>query len=238
MATNQEILDKINEYVDQSYTQTETSLVPKKNDLTFGNTVKKIKHAKVFYIDLRKSKKILSDSTDFWSIKIHKSFLRIVIHCIEKRDGHVRSFNGDGVLAFFVGEKSASKAVKAALDIKAFVLKLNDKLEKKKKNPIDFGIGIGQGPIMVAKSGKGGDDQSKQDLVWIGIALYVSVELSEFAENPNNIWISRHVRDTISVENHLNVINNDGKSIWYKVNKNLKSVGSYEVRYTHFFSVI
>ena len=86
MATNQETLDKIKEYLGASYERTETNVIPKKSDLTFGNTVKKIKHAKVFYIDMRKSRKILSDATDFWSIKIHKAFLKAVIHSIEKRD--------------------------------------------------------------------------------------------------------------------------------------------------------
>jgi adenylate cyclase len=102
MATNQETLEQVKQYLNASYTHSTTYSVPKKDDLTFGNTVKKLDHAKIFYIDMRKSRKILTDATDFWSVKIHKAFLRAVIHCIEKRDGHLRSFNGDGILAFFI----------------------------------------------------------------------------------------------------------------------------------------
>jgi len=239
MATNQETLDKIKEYLNASYEKTETSIVPKKSDLTFGNTVKIIKHTKVFYIDMRKSRKILSDATDFWSIKIHKSFLKAVTHCIEKRDGHIRSFNGDGILAFFVGDNAASKAVRAALDIKGFVNEINDILKNNDKNKIDFGIGIAQGEVMVAKSGKAGDDQTKQDLIWIGIALYVAVELSEIGKSPKNIWISHNVRSAIGKENHLNVVSdNDGNSIWTQYEKNLKSVGNYDIRATTFYGII
>ena len=57
MATNQETLDKIKEYLNQSYTKEETRIVPKRTDLTFGNTTKIMPHAVVLYVDMRKSKK-------------------------------------------------------------------------------------------------------------------------------------------------------------------------------------
>lgn len=237
MATNQDIIDKIDEFLNEAYVRTETFGVPKKADLTFGNSVKKMPHAVVMFIDMRKSRKILADANDFWSVKIHKSFIRVVTHCLENRDGHMRSFNGDGVLAFFVGENAASRAVRAAMDIKGFVFKINEKLEAKDKNKIDFGIGISQGPMMVAKSGKSGDDQTKQDLIWIGLALYVALELSDFGKSPENIWISPKVRTAIGNEKHLNVVyDKNGESIWVKHTKKLKSVGDYEVRATSWYT--
>ncbi len=240
MATNQEIFEKIEGYLTESYTRSDTDIVPKKGDLTFGNTVKKMPHVKVFYIDMRKSRKILSDASTFWSVKIHKAFLGAVTHCLENREGHLRSFNGDGLLAFFIGENAASRAVRAALDIKGFVLEINKILTENDINPIDFGIGIAQGEVVIAKSGKAGDDQTKQDLIWVAIALYVAVELSELGESPNNIWISHNVRSAIGKENCLNVVNDDktGKSIWVQYEKVLKSVGKYDVCATNYYGVV
>lgn len=237
MATNQETLNKIGEYLNQSYTQEETRVVPKRPDLTFGNSAKKMKHAVVVYVDMRKSKKILSDATTFWSVKIHKSFLLALTHCVECRDGHMRSFNGDGILAFFVGDNAASRAVRAAMDMKGFVLQINEKLTAAGKNEIDFGIGIAQGEVLVAKSGKAGDDMTKQDLIWVGLPVYVAVELSDFAEKPNNIWITHNIRGAIGKQGYLGVVNSTatGKSMWHKVEKKLKSVGDYDVRYTSYF---
>src|SRR3989338_7857718 len=111
MATNQETLDVVDVYLNQSYIQEETRIVPKISDLTFGNTIKKIPFVVVLYVDMRKSRAILSDATTFWSVKIHRAFLRALTHCVERRDGHMRSFNGDGIMAFFVGEKASSRAV-------------------------------------------------------------------------------------------------------------------------------
>jgi len=222
-----------------SYTQEETRVIPKRSDLTFGNVIKKISHAVVFYVDMRGSRKIIQDSTTFWSVKTHRAFLQAIINCVENREGHFRSFNGDGALCFFIGDNAASRAVKAALDLKSYVMEINKTLKDKIDKRINFGVGIAQGSISVAKSGKRGDDFTKQDLVWVGLPVYVAVELSDFARDPKNIWISPNVRTSIGKENYLNVVNNkDGDSIWKKIKKDLKSVGSYEVRCTTYYSTI
>ncbi len=235
MATNQEVLDQIKKYLNESYTHSTTYSVPKKNDLTFGNTVKKLEHAKIFYIDMRKSRKILTDATDFWSVKIHKAFLRAVIHCIEKRGGHLRSFNGDGILAFFIDDNAASRAIRAAMDIKGYVNEINEILVANDKNKIDFGIGIAQGQIMVAKSGKGGDDQTKQDLIWIGTALYVAVELSELGKTSKNIWVSDNVFNSVIKEgDSLDTLKHDGEWIWFYEHKTLNN-GYQKVHHTKWY---
>jgi adenylate cyclase len=222
-ATN---LAKISSYLDDAYTREETRGVPKRSDLTFANTIKRMPHAVVMYVDMRGSRRILMNATSFWSVKVHRAFLQAIVYCVENREGHFRSFNGDGALAFFVGENAASRAVKAAMDLKAYVIKINELTKGRIKRPVDFEVGIGQGAVDVAKSGKRGEDATKQDLIWIGTPVYVAVELSDFAKKPNNIWISPHVRKSIGKQNHLKVVlNKDGKSIWVKTTKKLKSVG-------------
>ena len=236
MATNKETLEIIDDYLNASYIKEDTRVVPKKQDLTFGNTTKKMSFAVALYVDMRKSRKILSDASTFWSIKIHRAFLLALTHCVERRDGHMRSFNGDGILAFFVGENASSKAVRAAMDMKGFVLKISELLENEDVSKIDFGIGIAQGEIMVAKSGKAGDDQTKQDLIWVGLSVYMAVELSDYARSLNNIWISNNVRISIGKEKYLDVINDkEGNSKWVKQNRSFKSVGQKEVRSTSWY---
>ena len=171
-ATNMETIRSI---LNDSYKKEDTSVVPKRNDLTFGNTLKKIKHAVVFYVDMRGSRKIIQDSTSFMSIKVHKSFLQAITYCVENRGGHFRSFNGDGALAFFVGDKASTNAVKAAMDLKKYVMEINSIVEEKVSKKVDFGVGIGQGPIYVAKSGKGTITLNK---TWYGWGSPFMLQLS------------------------------------------------------------
>jgi len=238
MGTNQEILEQIEEYLAESYTRSDTNIVPKRDDLTFGNTVKKMVHAKAFYIDMRKSRKILSDASTFWSIKIHKAFLGAVTYCIERREGHLRSFNGDGLLAFFIGENAGSRAIRTAMDIKGFVLKINEILNNNDIENIDFGIGIAQSEVLVAKSGKAGDDQTRQDLIWVGISVYVAVELSEFGKSSKNIWISNNVLNSVMSEKDvLNVLKYDGNWIWFYEYKTLNNGYQKVYHTTWYFNV-
>jgi class 3 adenylate cyclase len=228
--------ETIKGYLTETYDRQTSTGVPKKADLTFGNTIKTMDHAVVFYVDMRSSRQIMQDSTEFVSAKAHKAFLQAVIYCIENRDGHFRSFNGDGALAFFRGTNAASRAVKAALDLKAYVLKINEVLDSRGTS-LDFGVGIAQGKVHVVKTGKRGDDQTKQDLVWIGLPVYIAVELSDLGKRQSNIWITHTVRKTIGDENHLNVVSDaDGNSIWLKSTEKLESAGNYDVRSTTYFS--
>lgn len=232
-------LSKIREYLDDAYTRETTRGVPKRSDLTFGNTVKRLPHAVVMYVDMRGSRKIIQDATTFVSVKVHRAFLQAIVYCVENRDGHFRSFNGDGALAFFVGDSAASRAVQAAFDLKAYVREMNRLLADRIPRKLDFGVGIGQGKVDVVKSGKRGDDATKQDLVWVGLPVYVAVELSDYAKRPRNIWISAAVRSAIGVQRQLGVVyDEDGNSMWTKTTKDMRSVGRSEVRYTSYYSTI
>jgi adenylate cyclase len=231
-------LATIKSLLTETYKRQKTNGVPKRPDLTFGNTLKEMPHAVVMYVDMRGSRKLLSQTTEFVSMKAHKAFLQAIVYCVENRDGHFRSFNGDGTLSFFVGENAASRAVRAALDLKAYVRQINKILEGEKKVGIDFGVGLGQGPVYVAKSGKRGDDETKQDLVWIGLPVYVAVELSDLAKGPNNLWISPAVRDTINKENQPGVVTSGNKNMWTVVTRKLKSIGECKPRYTGYYSTL
>lgn len=230
-------LDTIKSILNDSYTKEDTKSVPKKNDLTFGNTLKRMTHAVVFYVDMRGSRKIIQDSTSFMSVKLHRAFLQAITYCVEKNGGHFRSFNGDGALAFFVGDNDATDAVKAAMQLKKYVMEINKIVEDKVSKKVDFGVGIGQGPVYIAKSGKRGDDSTKQDLVWVGLPVYVAVELSDFARTSHNIWISGAVKSSIDKDGDKSVLVDSDKneSIWKKESKDLKSLNTATVYKTSYY---
>lgn len=233
--SHKENLATIKGYLGDSYEREETRKVPKRSDLTFGNKVQRIPHTVVLYVDMRGSRKIMQKATAFVSVKVHRAFLQAVVYCVENREGHFRSFNGDGALAFFVGENAASRAVASAMDLKAYVREINRYLNKSASTHLDFGVGISQGAVFVAKSGKRGDDSTKQDLVWIGTPVYGAVELSDLARKPENIWIGPQVRKSIGKEKRFGVVYSNGKSMWTVSSKKLKSIGG-EMRHTRFFS--
>ncbi|MFA5925621.1 MAG: adenylate/guanylate cyclase domain-containing protein [Parcubacteria group bacterium] len=212
MGLKEEITEKVKGYMGSAYEITDGNVIPDKQSIGFGAKAKRLKHAIVMYADLRGSRGILSDNTKLLTCRAHKSFLYAAAKCIRNEDGHLRSFNGDSLLAFFIGEDAAKRAVRAAMKIKFAVVKIiNPILEEKGKKKLNFGIGIGQGEIMVVKSGVPGEEMY-QDLIWIGWATYHAFEYGDRARSPRNIWISKNVYKTI--EDDKSLTQSNGKSIW------------------------
>ena len=120
-----DIYSTVNSILDNQMDITNENTVPDIEDaqLTFGLTGKRFSNV-FFYIDMRGSTKILEKHNANVVIKIHKAFFIIILKIVNSHNGEVRSFNGDSVLAFFMGNDSNTidSAIKAAMQIKYLML--------------------------------------------------------------------------------------------------------------------
>lgn len=195
MSLLQKTKDKVKTIIDEKFTITEVSYIPKLDDskLTFGNTGLKFKGTVVF-IDMRGSTKILNSHNKTTVAKLHMSFFHAIVKIANSNDGHVRSFNGDSALIFFHGDYKGtiSNAVRCAMEIK-YVLSNEEAGVKKlleKYSSLDFGIGVDHGEILCTKVGIGGEHN--RDLFWVGNSVNKSTRLGDLSSEPNHISISRY----------------------------------------------
>lgn len=214
--------DVVKELLKNNYTSFEGYSIPKKGDLTFDNRYKKVKNAVCVYLDMRHSRKIMFEQNAYKSLKTHRAFLHAFISCMDFDNGKFRSFNGDGALVFFTGEDSSAKAVRACMNFNKYMAEMNLILQEKGYMDVDYGIGISRGDIYVAKTGKKGDDATRQDLIWVGFPTYLAVELSDLGSGSYHLWISKAVYNQIQEEaanDKYNVlVNTEGDSIWHQEN--------------------
>lgn len=221
MSLKDTIEDQVDRYITSNYSVDDGYSIPLKTDITFGPHAKKINHAVAVYIDIRGSRKILSNHGSIATARAHKSFIYAASKCLKDQDGKLRSFNGDSILCFFSGENDAKRAVKAAMKIKCAIREIvNPKLLNSFQEDLDFGIGIGQGDILVVKSGVPGEEIT-QDLIWLGWPTYVAYEFGNYAKTPYNIMISENVYKDISSDTEMIYSNN--KNMWSLGNDNFKS---------------
>ena len=233
MGLKDEISEKIKDYMGSSYDISEGYTIPGKQDIGFGAKGKKLKHAVVLYADLRDSRNLLTDNSHLLACRAHKSFLYAVSKCVKNQDGHLRSFNGDSVLAFFSGKDDAKRAVKAAMKIKCAVTEIiNPELEKNGKKKLNFGVGVAQGDILVVKSGVPGQEIF-QDLIWIGWPTYHAFEYGDKARSPRNIWISKNVFSSIKDDDSMRY--SDGKPMWEYNDDHVFSFGKVRVYNTSYY---
>jgi len=233
MSLKEEIIQKVKDYMTSQYEVTDANVVPDKQSISFGAKAKKMKHAIVLYADLRDSRGILSDNSHILACRAHKAFLYAASKCIRNESGELRSFNGDSVLAFFMGEDAAKRAVRSAMKIKCAVITIiNPILEEKEKKKLNFGIGIGQGEIMVVKSGVHGEE-IYQDLIWIGWPTYHAFEYGNMAKSPRNIWISKNIWNAIKDDNSM--IYSNGENMWVYSDDHEFSFGKVRVYKTSYY---
>lgn len=197
MGRKKDIKDKVVEYLAAAeYTVQESTSVPGPGDnrVTFGNTGVRF-DAVVLYIDMRGSTAVLNAHRGSSVAKIHKAYLYVATKVIAEWGGHIRSYNGDSILAFFVGKSKdvVTKALRAALEMRA-LLATDCAAEFGRFSGLDFGIGVDVGSILCVKAGIA-RNENYSDFVWLGNAVNRATCLSDAARRPHHVWVSQEVRD-------------------------------------------
>ncbi len=170
--------------------------------------------ATFFYADLANSSKMAKELDRRIAAKIMKSFLSTTCRVIRSLDGSIVSFDGDRVMAIFVGGSKNSNAAKCALQIKYVV---NDIIKPKFESKYDavknasftitHAVGIDTGTVLGVRGGA----RDNNDLIWIGRAANLAAKLSDIREGTYKSYI------TASVYNMLNdnsKYDGDKKDMW------------------------
>ena len=235
--THKDNFDVVKELLKNNYESFEGPGIPLKSDLTFANKYKKIENAVVVYLDMRDSRSVMFDQNEYRSLKTHRAFLQSFISCVDFDNGHFRSFNGDGALAFFNGEYAGSRAVRACMNFHKYMIEVNSIIKDRGMLEVDYGVGIAKGTIFAAKTGKKGADDTRQDIVWVGFPTYLAVELSDRGGGSYHTWISKTIYDDIHKEDKYNILRSDqdGSSIWRKESITLKNGATRDVYKTSTF---
>jgi class 3 adenylate cyclase len=152
-------------------------IVPEAENLQLGNHAVKFDEAVVLYADLVASTKLVDSQTDLFAAEIYKTFLHCASNVIRDNDGEITAFDGDRVMAVFIGPRKCTNAAKTALKINYSVKALiNPAIKKQYESStytIDHAVGIDVSKILIARTGVRGSN----DLVWVGRAANYAAKL-------------------------------------------------------------
>lgn len=166
--------------------------VPDENTIKLGNDGVRIT-ATVLYADLADSTEMVRNSTEKVSAEIYKSFLNAICKVITSNSGTITAFDGDRVMAVFMGERPNTDAAKTALQInytiKEIVQKEYREFYQYSNYDFEYGIGIDTSKILVAKTGIRGSN----DLVWVGNSANIAAKLCSLRKLGKRIWITEEV---------------------------------------------
>ncbi|WP_029892909.1 adenylate/guanylate cyclase domain-containing protein [Nocardia brasiliensis] len=169
------------------------SVVPKTSDVVLRNGAVEL-DAAYLYADMADSTGLARHFSSYDAARIIRAYLNAVSRVIRHRGGAIRSFDGDRVMAIFVGDDAASIAAKTALNITWVVDKvvheqLSDHIDDyftcyiEDQWRIRHRTGIDIGTALVVRAGV----RDNNDLVSIGDAPNIAAKLSDVKQHRTTI---------------------------------------------------
>jgi adenylate cyclase len=164
------------------------------------------------YADMANSTDLAQSVNSEVVAKVIRTYLNAATRCMKHYGGEVRSFDGDRVMAIFVGTSKNTSALKAAFALEWAVTQvIRGKLDSQYPRSLaawtmEQGIGIATGEALIVRGGVRGDN----DLVSIGDAPNIAAKLSEIRNG-----FPLHVTDAVHDNAHESVKQSlDGTSFW------------------------
>lgn len=189
---------------------TEGKKVPDEDSkLTLKNTAITIQGT-VLYADISGSTAMVDGYKNWFAAEIYKTYLYCCARIISAQGGVVTAYDGDRVMAVFMGDSKNTDAVKAALKIRwavdNIVMSKKNERYKDEKFSLKHVTGIDTCELFVAKTGARGAN----DLVWVGKAANYAAKLTSLPATYT--YITARVYEKLSAEAKTT----NGKSMWEK----------------------
>lgn len=163
------------------WTERDGRVVPAPTDLGLGNDAVKL-DATVLYADMADSTKLVDSKRASFAAEIYKSYLTCAAKIVKHEGGTITAYDGDRIMAVFLGDYKNTTAVRTALRINAAVINIiNPALAKQYPNSdyrVRHHVGIDTSSLYVSRIGVRNDN----DLVWVGRAANYAAKLCAIKE--------------------------------------------------------
>lgn len=183
--------------------------VPESEDLGLGNDAVKL-NGTVLYADLDESTNLVDSYKPGFAAKIYKVYLSCAAKVIRSKGGVITSYDGDRIMAVYIGNSKNSSAAESALKINYTVTKIINPLIKKHYPTTNYRVkqvvGIDSSELFIARTGIRGSN----DLVWVGRSANYAAKLCSLSPD----YPSRLTETVYSKLNQSAKCSSNGKLMW------------------------
>ena len=201
---------------------TDGTVVPETADVVMKNGGRRV-DATYLYADLAGSSKLAHTMSKETTARIIRAYINSAVRILRHKGGEIRSFDGDRVMAIFMGKSKNNDAVRAALAINwAVECVIAPAVKRKwsavsKRYTIGHGIGIDTGEALIVRGGA----RENNDLISIGDAPNDAAHLSDY--RGWSINITQAVYDKLTDSQKLLP---NGQNFWQQSN-GVSALGIY-----------
>jgi class 3 adenylate cyclase len=188
--------------------------VPDPEDLALGkNDAIEFDRATVLYADLSGSTALVDTKGWTFAAEIYKTYLHCAAQIIKQEGGSITSYDGDRIMAVFVGESQTTPAARCGLKITYAVREIINPALKAQYPDSTYTVkqvvGIDTSTIRAARTGVRGDN----DIVWVGRAANYAAKLTEL-DLAERTWVTEEAYGYMLDE--VKFGGNPKRSMWTK----------------------
>ena len=209
MSLGEDLTKEVRKIFKDTWTTRDGQKVPESEDLQLGNDAVKL-DGTVLYADLDASTNLVDNYKPEFAAEIYKTYLHCAAKVIRSEGGVITSYDGDRIMAVYIGDSKNSSAAESALKINYTVTEIINPLIKKHYPTTNYRVkqvvGIDSSKLFIARTGIRGSN----DLVWVGRAANYAAKLCSLSPEYSS-------RITETVYNKLNKsakYSRDGRPMW------------------------
>lgn len=191
MKTAQEIIAEIKDVFATKWLTRKGAKVPEPEDVKLGNDAVLL-DGTVLYADMADSTGLVNGHKDWFAAEVYKAYLVAACHVIRNNSGVITAFDGDRVMAVYLGEGKDSAAARTALQLNWVVIEVNAALKLAYPNSafqLQHSVGIDTSALFVARTGI----RNSNDLVWVGRAANYAAKLSGLSDPGYTVFMTETV---------------------------------------------
>lgn len=209
MALSEDLAGEVKNMLATSWQERDGQKVPEAADVRLGNDAVKLQ-ATVLYADLAESTNLVDKHKASFAAEVYKSYLHCASKIISAEGGVITAFDGDRVMAVFIGKTKNTSAARCALKINHAVVKIINPAIKaeypKSEYTLKHSVGVDTSTLLVARTGIRGSN----DLVWVGRAANYAAKLCALRQSTYASYITADVFKVMLEK----VKSSSGRSIW------------------------
>lgn len=192
MGFSDDLKNEVRTIFRSSWEKREGRDVPEPEDVKLGNDGVEL-DATVLYADIDGSTAMVDSEPPEFAAEIYKTYLLCASRIIKSEGGVITAYDGDRIMAVFIGTSKNTAAVRCGLKINWAVNKIVNPLAKEQYPNRGFvlkqTVGIDTSKLLAARTGVRGSN----DLVWVGAAANHAAKLTSISEQPYATFIGEKV---------------------------------------------
>jgi class 3 adenylate cyclase len=181
MALKDDLVSTVAQIFKNAWSERQGNVVPESSALQLSNDAIRLDGA-VLYADLAGSTKLVDEHDSKFAAEVYKAYLHCAAKVVRDLGGEITAYDGDRIMAVFLGADRATNALRCALKLNAAVIDIvNPALAAHHPSAayrVRHGVGVDVSSLLVARTGIRGAN----DLAWIGPAANWAAKLSAMRE--------------------------------------------------------